>query len=200
MPAAVATSVATLVPTGDAGGLHGRMTDHLRRALAPVIGLAVDRLDVATPLEEYGFDSVMAVELTGALEKTFGELPKVLFFEHQTIAAAVGYFLKEHSDRVRELFASSAASGLAPVEAKAVASLRHANIVQVYDVGDSNGRPYFTVELVEGASLAEKVAGAVLPRVAASGGHAAGRAGLGRAGDATRTAGSSTGSAARPSV
>ena len=37
-------------------------------------------------------------------------------------------------------------------EAEAVASLRHANIVAVYDVGDHEGCPYFTMELLEGAA------------------------------------------------
>jgi eukaryotic-like serine/threonine-protein kinase len=31
-------------------------------------------------------------------------------------------------------------------EAEAVAVLRHENVVQVHDVGDSDGRPYFTME------------------------------------------------------
>jgi len=43
-------------------------------------------------------------------------------------------------------------------EAEAVAGLRHANIVQIYDIGDLNGRPYFTMEYIEGGSLAQNLA------------------------------------------
>jgi tetratricopeptide (TPR) repeat protein len=53
-------------------------------------------------------------------------------------------------------------------EATAVAGLRHPQIVQVYDVGDLTGRPYFTMEFVEGGNLDQYLAKALPnPRQAA---------------------------------
>jgi serine/threonine-protein kinase len=53
-------------------------------------------------------------------------------------------------------------------EAVAVAALRHPNVVQVYDSGEAGGRPYFTMEFLEGGTLAEKLAGTPLPTRAAA--------------------------------
>lgn len=43
-------------------------------------------------------------------------------------------------------------------EAQAVAALDHPNIVTVHDVGEFEGRPYFTMEFIEGQTLSAKLA------------------------------------------
>jgi hypothetical protein len=48
-------------------------------------------------------------------------------------------------------------------EAEAVAQMQHPNIVQIYEVGEQEGRPFFSLEFVEGGSLARKLGGAPLP-------------------------------------
>jgi eukaryotic-like serine/threonine-protein kinase len=55
------------------------------------------------------------------------------------------------------------ASARLRTEAAAVARLRHPNIVQVYEIGEVGGCPYFSMEFVEGGSLASTLAGTPRP-------------------------------------
>ncbi|HEY1187504.1 MAG TPA: protein kinase [Gemmata sp.] len=45
-------------------------------------------------------------------------------------------------------------------EAESVASLQHAHIVQIFDIGEANGHPYLALEFVDGGSLAQSLSGA----------------------------------------
>jgi serine/threonine protein kinase len=48
-------------------------------------------------------------------------------------------------------------------EAEVIARLQHPNIVQIYDVGEAAGRPYFALEFIAGGSLAQHLHGTPQP-------------------------------------
>jgi serine/threonine protein kinase len=55
------------------------------------------------------------------------------------------------------------------IETEAAARMRHANVVQIYEVGTHEGRPYFAMELVDGGSLDKYLAGQPQPAPPAAG-------------------------------
>src|SRR5262249_39274517 len=48
-------------------------------------------------------------------------------------------------------------------EAESIAALRHPNIVQVFEAGEHDGFPYFSMEFMDSGSLSEALKGTPLP-------------------------------------
>src|SRR5262249_35934046 len=59
--------------------------------------------------------------------------------------------------------AGAAELGRFRTEAEAVARLQHPHIIQIYEVGEQDGRPFFSLEFCPGGSLDRKLAGTPLP-------------------------------------
>jgi serine/threonine-protein kinase len=55
------------------------------------------------------------------------------------------------------------------VEAAAISRVQHLNLVQIYEVGEFNGMPYFSLEFVDGGSLEDRFNGRALPPREAAG-------------------------------
>lgn len=54
------------------------------------------------------------------------------------------------------------------IEAEAVARLRHPNIVQIFDIGEADGLPFVSLELLDGGRLADRLKGTPLPGIASA--------------------------------
>jgi polyketide synthase PksN len=96
-------TIQELVTVANPDQLREKVSNYLKKLLAPVIKLPVERIEADTPLEKYGIDSIMAMQLTNQLEKTFGSLSKTLFFEYQTILELSGYFLESYREQLNQL-------------------------------------------------------------------------------------------------
>ena len=128
-------------------------------------------LDALFPVLEDGQNA----EEDSSRQQTDGNLPRILGYDLEAIVGHGGmgviYRARHHRlNRVVALKMLIAGAYAGPHErarfqreAEAVASLQHPNIVAVYDVGDHEGCPFFTMEFLEGGSLDHKLAGTPLP-------------------------------------
>lgn len=74
--------------------------EYVKQILAQEIKLPAHKISSTEPLEVYGIDSVMIVNLNRKLEKHFGQLSKTLLFEYQNVQSLATYFIDNHTDQL----------------------------------------------------------------------------------------------------
>ncbi|ACL75233.1 SDR family NAD(P)-dependent oxidoreductase [Ruminiclostridium cellulolyticum] len=77
--------------------------EYLKGLLSNTINLPAERINAKLPLEKYGIDSVMIMEINSLLEKDFDSLPKTLLFEYSNLHDLAKYFVKNHSSKIMEI-------------------------------------------------------------------------------------------------
>ena len=152
-PEAVCLETPELLPRVREGWRRYRALEVRIAELFPEPGSVADRRATAP---DDGLPSVPGYELTGVLGR--GGVGVVYRAVHRGLNRTVALKML-----LAGAFATRAERQRFAREAEVVAGLRHPNIVQVYDVGDLDGRPFFTMELLEGGTLAERIAGTPRP-------------------------------------
>lgn len=116
----------------------------LKFVLSREVKLPAAKLHSDQPLEKYGIDSMMIMNVTHDLEQTFGPLPKTLFFEYQNVGELAQYFIENHASKISEL-SSTQQTSRAPKEEKVAGSARPFLLDAAKNGnGDGNGHSHST--------------------------------------------------------
>ncbi|MBM0104580.1 SDR family NAD(P)-dependent oxidoreductase [Steroidobacter sp. S1-65] len=97
--------------------LLARTQAFLRKEFAPILKIAAAQIDVHEPLENYGINSILAMNLTRQLEQQLGPLQKTLFFEYQTLAELSAHLAHAHEPALQRLLAPAKIATTEPVRA-----------------------------------------------------------------------------------
>ena len=115
------SSTAEEITTIGQEALRERAGAYFKKRLATVIKLPVQQIDAEAPLLDYGFDSIMAMRFTNALEDSFGPLSKTLLFEYPTLHSVTEYFLHNYPKQLKNVLRS---------EASPSSTLRHFDVAR----------------------------------------------------------------------
>ncbi|WGF87501.1 SDR family NAD(P)-dependent oxidoreductase [Marinivivus vitaminiproducens] len=84
-------------PSEQGPALRSRVEAYLKDVIGGVTKIAPDRISSDERFEAYGIDSMMIVRMNARLEEELGDLPKTLFFEHQTVGELTDRLLDDHA-------------------------------------------------------------------------------------------------------
>jgi serine/threonine protein kinase/Flp pilus assembly protein TadD len=156
----VCASVSATLPANDVSQVQSLPASQVPRLVGAVEGetLAASR---ATPVNLAIASTVAGYEILGTLGR--GAMGVVYRARQCSLNRVVAL-------KVIQSGAHATAEQLARfrLEAEILAGLQHPNIVQIYEVGEHNGRPFLALEFVDGGSLDRRLAGKPLQPGAAA--------------------------------
>ena len=82
--------------------LKQKVVEFLKKIIADETKMPEERISVKVPIEKYGLDSVMMMNVSNELEKLFGPIRKTLLFEYITIDKLSDYFVENFRDTLVE--------------------------------------------------------------------------------------------------
>ncbi|PYG86581.1 polyketide synthase PksN [Ruminiclostridium sufflavum DSM 19573] len=86
------------------GEIQKKVEKFLTQIISQETQLPVEKIRRDKQFDEYGLNSIMMLNLTDELEKSFGGLSKTLFFEYKNVEELATYFVKKHTTHVYKLF------------------------------------------------------------------------------------------------
>ncbi|WP_238651999.1 SDR family NAD(P)-dependent oxidoreductase [Paenibacillus piscarius] len=88
----------------DNGELLEQTHAYLLRLLAKTLGISRERISITSPLDSFGLDSIMILELNESLQREFSGLKTTLFYEHNTVESLAAYLTGHYSAQLISLF------------------------------------------------------------------------------------------------
>jgi acyl transferase domain-containing protein/aryl carrier-like protein/SAM-dependent methyltransferase len=102
---------AAMVCSEPAAPLREQTIAYLQRLIARSLKMNPEQLDPGEPLEKYGLDSILVVQLTNQMRTVLPDITSTLFFEAQSITGLADWLLEHKPEAVEAL---KAGSGSAP--------------------------------------------------------------------------------------
>ncbi|ANU30635.1 polyketide synthase [Bacillus velezensis] len=96
------------------GSLLEKSTDYLKQIVSAILKMPIEDVQAHTPLEEYGIDSILIVQLTNRVREDIPDLSSTLFFEYPTIGGLAEYLVSSRQDDMAGIFKTNKEAEKAP--------------------------------------------------------------------------------------
>nr|ADA69237.1 trans-AT polyketide synthase [Nostoc sp. 'Peltigera membranacea cyanobiont'] len=92
------------IDESDNTSLRQKATQFFQQLVAKILRMNPEQIEADEPFQSYGIDSILVVQIAGALQEKFGGIHSTLLFEVQTLGELVNYFVEyRRSDLIAQL-------------------------------------------------------------------------------------------------